>query len=82
MQIFFMQRVMRMNFVRTTMLQQEQLQLMYVHAVCDMSSKSSAFISALVIILLVQAFYAKNRPNPEQIATVANSTDFEYLIIY
>ena len=27
MQIFFMQRVMRMNFVRTTMLEQEQLQL-------------------------------------------------------
>ena len=51
MQIFFMQRVMRMNFVRTTMLEQEQLQLMYVHAVCDMYSKLSAFISALVIIL-------------------------------
>ena len=50
-QIFFMQRVMRMNFVRTTMLEQEQLQLMYVHAVCDMYSKSSAFMSALVIIL-------------------------------
>ena len=48
-QIFFMQRVMRMNFVRTiTMLEQEQLQLMYLHAVCDMYSKSSAFISALV----------------------------------
>ena len=33
------------------MLEEKELQLMYVHAVCDMYSKSSAFISALVIIL-------------------------------
>ena len=52
MQIFFMQRVMRMEFCPHNNV---WTIIMYVHAVCDMSSKSSACVSALVITSLWDA---------------------------